>query len=126
MRYTPAMEPTVSAVLALGLVVGVISGLVGVGGGIVLVPALIVIFKMPQHLAQGTSLAMLLPPIGILAVWDYHRRGQVDLRMALLLCVGFVIGGLLGARLAGVLPPLALRRVFALVLIGAGAKMLLP
>jgi hypothetical protein len=119
------MEPTAPVLLVLGLLVGVLSGLIGVGGGVVLVPALVLLFGLPQHLAQGTSLAMLLPPIGVLAVYDYYKRGHVDLRMAALLCAGFVVGGLLGAKLAGSLPPPILRRVFGVALLGVSLKMIL-
>ena len=118
-------QPTLGALLILGFSVGVVSGLIGVGGGIILVPALIFIFGLPQHLAQGTTLAMLVPPIGILAAWDYYKRGSADLRIAAILCLGFFFGGLLGAKLAGALSEVALRRVFGTALLGIALKMLL-
>lgn len=118
------MEPNTLLLLLLGLVVGVFSGLVGVGGGVILVPLLVFLFKLPQQTAQGTSLAMLLPPIGVLAVWDYYKRGQVEVRIAALLCLGFVLGGLIGSRIAGVLSPAAMRRVFGLATLGMSLKMI--
>ncbi len=109
--------------LLLGVVVGVVSGVVGIGGGVMVVPILVYGFKMSQHSAQGTSLAMLLPPIGILAVMQYWRAGHVDLKMALLLAVGFALGGYFGGMFAQQLSGLALRRSFALVLGAVAVKM---
>lgn len=111
-------------VLLLGFVVGIISGIIGIGGGVVLVPALIWMLGMDQHKAQGTSLAALLPPIGILAFWAYYRHGNADLRVGLLLAVGFAVGGLFGGLGAQYIPELWLRRIFAGVLIGIGVKLL--
>ena len=109
----------------LGLFVGVLSGLIGVGGGIVLVPILVIFFGFSQHMAQGTSTAMLLPPIGILAAWTYYKNGMVDIRAAAFICAGFVLGGLFGAKLAVALPKEVLRRVFGGVLLGVSLKMIL-
>jgi uncharacterized membrane protein YfcA len=84
----------------LGLVAGVMSGLIGIGGGIVIVPVLVFLFGFSQHLAQGTTLAMMVPPIGILAAWMYFKEGYVDLSVAAVLCVGFFFGGWFGAKVA--------------------------
>jgi len=111
--------------LALGLLGGVVSGLVGVGGGIVIVPALVFICGMEQHLAQGTTLAMLIPPIGILAAWTYWKQGFVDVKVALLMCVGFVLGGLIGAKIATALPTKMLEKVFAVAMLLVSLKMLI-
>src|SRR5262245_23144003 len=89
-----------AAFVLLGAVAGVACGLVGIGGGIVMVPVLVFFFGSSQHTAQGTTLAMMLPPIGLGAVMVYYRAGFVDLKTAGFLCVGFVLGGVLGARLA--------------------------
>lgn len=110
--------------LALGLVAGVASGLVGIGGGIIVVPALVFIFHLSQHQAQGTTLALLVPPIGLLAAWAYYQQGYVDLRIAALICVGFVIGGLIGAKLSLGLSDHALQRVFGVALLIIGARMI--
>ncbi|HXI10737.1 MAG TPA: sulfite exporter TauE/SafE family protein [Thermodesulfobacteriota bacterium] len=109
----------------LGLAAGVLSGLVGIGGGILMVPGLIFIFGMTQHQAQGTTLAMMVPPIGILAAWTYYRAGHVDLKVAGLLCAGFLIGGLVGARAAVSLSNPVLEKVFGAVLLVIALKMLL-
>ena len=109
--------------LLVGLVVGIVSGVVGIGGGILFIPALIWLAGMDQHKAQGTSLGALLAPIGILAFWEYYRKGNADLRIALLLAAGFVVGGFVGAAGAQHIPELWLRRIFALTLILVGGRM---
>ena len=78
--------------ILLGLVAGVLSGLIGIGGGIIIVPALVLLFGMTQHNAQGTTLALLIPPIGILAAWTYYKAGYVDIRVAALVAFGFFAG----------------------------------
>ncbi|MCX5794993.1 MAG: sulfite exporter TauE/SafE family protein [Elusimicrobia bacterium] len=110
--------------LALGLFAGVVSGLIGIGGGIVIVPALVLVFGMSQHLAQGTTLALLVPPIGILAAWTYYKQGYVDLRVAALICAGFFLGGLLGAKFAVGLSHKVLQKVFGSVLLLVSMKMI--
>ncbi len=84
----------------LGLVAGGFSGLIGVGGGVIIVPALVFLFGLTQHAAQGTTLALLVPPIGLLAAWTYYQEGYVDIHIAALICLGFLVGGLLGAKFA--------------------------
>lgn len=95
-----------------GVVAGALSGLLGIGGGIIIVPALVFLFGFSQHLAQGTTLALMVPPIGILAAWVYYRGGHVNIPAAVWICAGFVAGGFLGARWAANLPDLVLRRAF--------------
>src|ERR1700686_2258912 len=103
------------AILAIliGIITGVVSGLIGLGGGIFIVPALVYGFKMSQHEAQGTSLAALLLPIGLFGFWEYYRHGHVDLRVAPFLAFGFAVGAYVGGRWAQAIPDLLLRRVFA-------------
>jgi len=103
--------------LLLGLLAGVLSGLLGIGGGILIVPTLVLVFGMNQHLAQGTTLALMVPPIGLLAAWTYYKQGHVDVTSAALICVGFFFGGLLGAKLATAINGALL--VAALRMIGA-------
>ncbi|MFI5349017.1 MAG: TSUP family transporter [Elusimicrobiota bacterium] len=110
--------------LALGLAVGAFSGVVGVGGGIIVVPALIYGFGFSQLLAQGTSTALLLPPIGAFAAYTYWKHGYVDMRAAMLICAGFLIGGYFGANLAIVLPKEAVRRIFGAFLFIVSIKLL--
>jgi uncharacterized membrane protein YfcA len=111
-------------VLFLGFAVGIFSGVVGIGGGIMLVPALVWWFGMDQHKAQGTSLAALLLPVGALAFWNYYKAGNADLRIGLLLAAGFTVGGFFGGVGAQYVPDLWLRRIFAAILIGVGTQML--
>ncbi len=117
-------EMEILLLLALGLIVGVISGLIGIGGGVVLVPALIYPLGYSQLEAQGTTLALLVPPIGFLGVWTYYQRGYVDIKAAALICLGFVLGGWLGAKFAITLPPTLLKRVFGLTTLGISVRML--
>lgn len=110
-------------ILLIGLVVGMVSGVVGIGGGILFIPALVYLLGMDQYKAQGTSLGALLAPVGLLAFIEYYRRGHADLRVALLLAVGFFIGGYFGAVGAVHLPQSLLRRIFAVTLVAVGARM---
>lgn len=115
---------TMGPYLFLGLVAGVMSGLIGIGGGIVIVPVLVFLFGFSQHQAQGTTLAMMVPPIGILAAWTYFKQGYVDLGVAAVLCVGFVFGGWLGAKMATNLPNAVLEKVFGVALFVVSLKMI--
>ena len=110
-------------VLLLGFAVGAFSGVVGIGGGILFVPALVWLLKMDQYKAQGTSLGALLAPVGILAFLEYYRKGHADLRVALLLAVGFTVGGYFGAAAAIDVPEVWLRRIFAVTLVVVGGRM---
>ena len=109
--------------LALGIVIGGISGLVGIGGGALLIPALLYFYGMTQIRAQGTSLATLLLPIGIFAFWTYYKAGHADLKLALILSVGFALGGWIGGSWAQHLSEIALRRGFAILLLVLAAKL---
>ncbi len=110
--------------LALGFVAGAISGLIGIGGGVLITPALIYLFNFSQHLAQGTTLALLVPPIGILGAWAYYERGFVDVKVAGLVCLGFVLGGLLGAKFAVGIDPVLLRRLFGSAMLVIAVRMI--
>jgi uncharacterized membrane protein YfcA len=112
------------AYLVLGLFAGTLSGLVGIGGGVIIVPALIFLFKFSQHSAQGTTLALMVPPVGILAALMYYRYGFVDIKAAAIICLGFVVGGLIGARLATNLPGAILEKIFGAGLLLISLKML--
>jgi len=111
--------------LLLGLVTGVFSGLIGIGGAIIIIPCLVLLFGLSQHTAQGTTLALMVPPIGLLAAWIYYKQGFVDLKIAGLICLGFFIGGLAGAQLAMKIPDELLRRIFGVILLIASIKMIL-
>jgi len=110
--------------LLLGLVVGIFSGLIGIDGGIILVPALIFFFGLSQHQAQGTTLALMVPPIELLAAWTYYKQGYVDFKIAVFICIGFFCGGLLGAKLAIGLSNEILTKVFGIILLLIAIKMI--
>lgn len=111
--------------ILLGLVVGVLSGIVGIGGGILIVPGLVYLFHMNQHKAQGTSIAALLAPVGLLAYWEYHKAGNVDLKAGLLIALGFTLGGYFGGQWAQHIPELLLRRIFGTLVVIIGIRLLL-
>lgn len=115
---------TIMLVLVIGIVAGVVSGFVGIGGGLIIVPALVFFFGMSQHGAQGTSLAMMLPPIGILAVYNYHKAGHVDLKIAAILAVTFIIGSYFGSRFAVNLSADTLKKIFGVFIILVGIKLI--
>ncbi len=110
--------------LLLGLLTGVLSGLIGIGGAIIIIPSLVLLFGLSQHTAQGTTLALMVPPIGLLAAWVYYRQGFVDLKIAGLICLGFFVGGLIGAKFATEIPDQLLRKIFGVVLLLASLKMM--
>jgi hypothetical protein len=113
-------------ILLVGVVVGAFSGVVGIGGGILFVPALVWLLGMDQHRAQGTSLGALLAPVGLLAFLEYYRKGNADLHVAALLGLGFLAGSYFGAVGAQVIPDLWLRRIFAATMIAVGIRMFFP
>lgn len=108
----------------LGVAAGILSGLMGIGGGLIIVPALVYIFKFSQLQAQGTTLALLLPPIGLLAAMVYFKNGYVDLKAVLFICLGFFIGGWLGAKTAVGLSNLFLQRLFGAAMFLVSLKMI--
>ncbi|HVM88634.1 MAG TPA: sulfite exporter TauE/SafE family protein [Puia sp.] len=115
---------TIILVIVIGLVAGILSGLVGVGGGIIIVPALVFVLGFSQHQAQGTSLGILLLPAGIFAVINYYKQGYIDLKVVLLLFLGFLIGGYLGSKVSLNLSESAVKKIFAIVLLLVAGKML--
>ena len=118
---------TVQLVLLLALVgffAGVLSGLVGVGGGVIIVPCLVFFLGFSQQAAQGTSLGLLLLPVGIFAVINYYNKGYIDIKVVLIMSIAFIAGGWLGSKLALQLSQEALRKIFAVVLIYTALRML--
>lgn len=113
----------IGLLVAIGVVAGGLSGMIGLGGGVIVVPALVYLCGYAQQLAQGTTLALMLPPIGVLAVWNYYERGLVDFRVAGIICIGFVVGSWFGSKGALAISPEVLRRVFGAVIILIGCKM---
>ena len=110
--------------LAIGLVAGVLSGLLGIGGGVVLVPAMVFILGMNQHQAQGTTLAMLSVPICLAAAWTYYKAGYVDIKVAAFICIAFFFGGFVGAKLATAMPTSVLKKIFGSALMLIAMRMI--
>ena len=109
----------------LGLVAGILSGLIGAGGGAIIVPALVLLFGFSQHQAQGTTLAVLVPPVGLPAAWTYFKHGSVNFEVAAFVCIGFFLGCFIGAKFATGLSGVALERVFGVALLAISIKILL-
>lgn len=114
----------VITLIIVGLAAGMLSGLVGVGGGIIVVPALVFFLGFSQQEAQGTSLGLLLLPVGILAVINYYNKGYIDIKVVIIMGIAFVLGGWLGSKLALKLSEDTVRKIFAVVLFYAAFKML--
>ena len=115
---------TVLLLILVGLAAGVLSGMVGVGGGIIVVPALIYILGFSQHEAQGTSLGLLLLPVGIFAVLNYYKKGYIDVKVVAIMCVAFVIGGWFGSKVSLSLPQETVKKIFAVLMFIIAGKML--
>lgn len=115
---------TIILLLVVGLLAGTLSGLVGVGGGIIIVPSLVFFLGYSQHQAQGTSLGLLLLPIGILAVINYYNKGYIDIKAVGVMTLAFVIGGWIGSKIAVSVSQEVLKRVFAIVLFYTAFRML--
>jgi len=112
--------------LVIGCAAGVLSGLIGIGGGVIIIPSLIFILGFSQHMAEGTTLAAMVPPIGILAAYVYYQNGHVDIKAAGFIALGFLAGGFYGAKIAQQLSHDTLQKIFAVILILLGVKMLWP
>ncbi len=115
---------TVIILLLAGLAAGMLSGLVGVGGGIVIVPALILILGFSQKMAQGTSLGILLLPVGLLGVIQYYKQGYIDVRVVLIISVAFFFGSYFGSKFALSLPQETIKKIFAVFMILIAVKLL--
>lgn len=111
--------------LLTGLLAGVLSGLLGIGGGIIIIPALVYILGFSQKNAQGTSMAMLLPPIGILAFLNYYKAGYVNIKAAGIMIITFVIGSYFASKIAVQVPELYLKKIFGVFLLVYAVKLLL-
>ncbi|PIF05285.1 MAG: permease [Draconibacterium sp.] len=110
--------------IIIGILSGLLAGIFGVGGAVVVIPALVFILGLSQHEAQGTSLAFMLPPVGILATWNYWKQGYVNWKFALILALAFVIGAYLGSHFSITLPDRTLRRIFGVLMILIAIKMI--
>ena len=114
----------VITLLLIGLAAGILSGLVGVGGGLIVVPALIFFMGYSQYQAQGTSLGLLLLPVGILAVINYYNKGHIDVKVVAVMSIAFILGGWLGSKLALRLPEDTVKKIFAIFLFYSAFKLL--
>jgi len=108
---------TVLILIAIGLMAGVFGGIFGVGGAVIMIPALVYFLSVDQHTAQGTSLAVMLPPIGLFAAYNYYKAGQVNIWYAVIIAVSFMIGGYFGSMIALKLPENIMKKVFGIFLI---------
>jgi uncharacterized protein len=108
---------TIIILILIGLMAGVFGGLFGIGGGLIMIPALVFFLHADQHLAQGTSLAVMLPPIGIFAAYNYYKAGQVNIWYAVIIAVTFMIGGYFGSKIALNLPEHLMKKIFGAFLI---------
>ncbi len=115
---------TLIILIIIGIAAGILGGMVGVGGGIVIVPALVFFLGFSQKMAQGTSLGILLLPVGLFGVMQYYKEGYVDMKVVLIISAGFLIGSLLGSKLALNLPQETVKKIFAILLIVVAIKML--
>jgi uncharacterized membrane protein YfcA len=115
---------TILILVLIGITAGMLSGLVGIGGGIIIVPALVFFLGFSQKMAQGTSLGILLLPIGILAVLQFYKAGYIDLKTVWLVALGFLAGGYFGSKIALSLPQETVKKIFAIFLILIAVKML--
>lgn len=116
---------TIVLLLIVGLSAGILSGFVGIGGGIVMVPALILLLGYGQQQAQGTSLAVLMLPVVALAVRNYYRAGAIDPKVVLVIAVAFVLGGYFGSKWSLALPQEVVKRVFGGLMVLIGIKLIL-
>lgn len=115
---------TIVILLITGIAAGILGGLVGVGGGIIIVPSLVYFLSFSQKSAQGTSLGLLLLPVGILGVLQYYKQGHVDLRVVAIIAIGFLAGSYFGSKIALSLPQETVKKIFAVVLLLIAFKML--
>jgi uncharacterized membrane protein YfcA len=121
--YKKSTMETILIVLVIGAFAGAFGGFIGIGGGLIVVPCLVYFIGMSQHTAQGTSLAMMLPPIGVMAVYNYYKQGQVDFKVAAILSVSFVAGSFFGSKIALALSADQIKKAFGVIIILLGIKM---
>lgn len=115
---------TILIIVLIGLTAGILGGLVGIGGGIIIVPALVYFIGFSQKTAQGTSLGLIMLPVGILGVLHYYKQGHIDFRVVGILAVGFLAGSYFGSKVALNLPDETVKKIFAAILIVVAVKML--
>jgi len=110
--------------IVIGIITGVMAGMLGIGGAIIMIPALVYLLGISKQTAQGTSLAVMLPPIGIIAAYNYYKAGHVNIRFAIILAIFFLVGSYFGSKLALTIPQHILKKIFGILLLLVAAKML--
>jgi uncharacterized protein len=108
---------TILLLCAIGMAAGIFGGMVGLGGGVIMIPAMIYFLGFSQQMAQGTSLAVMLPPVGFLAVMNYYKAGQLNFKYAMIIAAAFLIGGYFGSKIALSIPQATMKRIFGIALI---------
>ena len=115
---------TILILVIIGLMAGVFGGMFGVGGAIIMVPALVYFLGVDQHTAQGTSVAIMLPPIGLFAAYNYYKAGQVNIWYAVVIAIAFLVGGYFGSKIALALPENLMKKIFGILLILVALRMI--
>ena len=119
------MDTSTFMILALiGLAAGTLGGMVGLGGGIIIIPAMVYLLGVDQRVAQGTSIAIMLPPIGLFAAYNYYKAGYINVKYAIVIALTFFVGGYIGSKLSLALPEATVKKVFAGVMIITAVKMI--
>ena len=111
--------------IVVGIITGVMAGMLGIGGAIIMIPALVYLLGISQQSAQGTSIAVMLPPVGILAAFNYYKAGHVNIKWAVILAICFLIGSYFGSKMALNIPQAMLKKIFGILLLLVAARMLL-
>ena len=120
------MDITTVMILALiGLLAGTMGGMVGIGGGLIIVPAMVYLLGVDQRVAQGTSIAIMLPPIGLFAAINYYKAGYINIKYAAIIAVTFMLGGYIGSKIAIALPEAVVKKIFAVFLVITAVRMVL-
>jgi uncharacterized membrane protein YfcA len=114
---------TILILILIGLTAGILGGMIGIGGGIVMIPMMVLMLAMDQKMAQGTSVAIMLPPIGILAVYNYYKAGYVNVKYAAIIAAAFIIGGYFGSKIALGIPTDVTKKIFAVIMVLIAVKM---
>ena len=116
---------TIIILVCIGLLAGFLSGMIGIGGGIIIVPALVYLLGVSQQSAQGTSIALMLPPIGVLAAMNYYKAGSLNVKYALIIALTFIVGGYLGSKISlAYFSEAAMKKVFGVILMVISVKMI--
>ena len=117
------MDNNFLIIASIGIISGILGGLLGLGGAIIIIPALAIFLGYSQQMAQGTALIMMVLPVGALAAYQYYQKGFVDIKASLILAAFFFISGYFGAKFATQIPELFMKRIFAVLLVGIAVKM---